>query len=94
MTSSRRLPVARGERLTFTFEGVPITAFQGETLAAALLAAGVEALGMTRDGRPRLPLCNMGTCFDCAVTVDGRPLVRACLTDVRNGMSVTRHRAS
>jgi len=35
----------------------------------------------------------MGTCFDCAVCVDGRPLVRACLTDAREGMTVTRQEA-
>ena len=80
--------------MAFTFEGQPLTAREGETLAAALLAAGVPAFGLTREGQPRLAFCNMGTCYDCAVTVDGQRLVRACLTEVRAGMNVTLHRAN
>jgi len=62
---------------------------EGDTVAAALLVAGIHEFGTTRDGDPRQPFCNMGTCFDCAVTIDGRPLIRACITPVRNGMDVT-----
>jgi len=93
MAHAHRLATPRGPELRFTFDGQPVTAFAGETLAAALLAAGVPAFGTTRLDAPRLPFCNMGTCFDCAVCVDGRPLVRACLTDVREGMTVTRQEA-
>lgn len=88
MTKSERLEITRGRPLRFTFEGIPVESFEGETLAAALLAANVPAFGVTREGKKRLPFCNMGTCFDCAVRVDGLGLVRACLTDVREGMSV------
>lgn len=94
MVQSRRIPATRGREVAFTFEAQALVAQEGETLAAALLAAGVPAFGLTRDGQPRLPFCNMGTCYDCAVTVDGQRLVRACLTDVRDGMVVTLHRAS
>lgn len=73
-----------------SFEGTAIPCFEGETIATALLAAGVENFGVTREGTPRAPLCNMGTCFECAVTVDGRPLVRTCLTPARDGMTVQR----
>lgn len=88
MPESHRLPARRGPRIEFTFEGEPIAAHEGETLATALLGAGVQAFGTTREGDPRAPLCNMGTCFDCAVTVDGRQLIRACLTPVADGMDV------
>lgn len=74
-------------------DGLPITAYRGETLAAALLAAGIGAFGHTRTDRPRLPLCNMGTCFDCALTVDGVELVRACLTPVADRMQVRTSRS-
>lgn len=94
MVQSRRMAAPRGKQVTFTFEAQPVTAHEGETLAAALLAAGVPAFGLTREGQPRLPFCNMGTCYDCAVTVDGQRLVRACLADVREGMTITLHRAS
>lgn len=89
-----RKPAPRGTTVSFTFEGRSVAAQAGETLAAALLAAGIIGFGATREGRPRMPMCNMGTCFDCAVTVDGQRLVRACLTDVRDGLCVTRHQAS
>lgn len=94
MTQATRMAASRGEPVSFTFEGQPVTAYLGETLATSLLAAAVPAFGLTREGAPRLPLCNMGTCFDCAVTVNGQLLVRACLTDVRDGHCVTRHEAT
>ena len=94
MTVARRIVAQRGKTVTFTFDGHPVTAHLGETLATALLAAQVPAFGLTREGAPRLPFCNMGTCFDCAVTVDGQRLVRACLTDVQDGLCVTRHEAA
>lgn len=92
--SASRVPAERGEPVEFEFEGETVESYEGETVAAALLVAGVPVFGVTRDGEPRLPLCNMGTCFDCAVTVDGERLVRACLADVRPGMAVERHEAS
>jgi predicted molibdopterin-dependent oxidoreductase YjgC len=88
MVKAIRMETPRGPEVRFTFDDAPMTAHAGETLAAALLAAGVPSFGITRQGQPRLPFCNMGTCFDCAVRVDGQPLVRACLTDVREGMDV------
>ncbi|MDO5739766.1 MAG: (2Fe-2S)-binding protein [Ornithinimicrobium sp.] len=89
MPSSSRLPAQRQRPIEFTFDGHVIGAFEGETLATALLAAQVGAFVLTRDGDPRLPLCNMGSCFDCVVTVDGTPWTRACLTPARQGMSVS-----
>ncbi|MFC0161059.1 (2Fe-2S)-binding protein [Mameliella alba] len=88
MVKAIRMETPRGPEVRFTFDGAPITGHTGETLAAALLAAGIPAFGITRQGQPRLPFCNMGTCFDCGVRVDGHPLVRACLTDVREGTDV------
>ncbi|QIM17704.1 (2Fe-2S)-binding protein [Leucobacter coleopterorum] len=92
--SASRIRADRGHPVDFEFDGGTVQSFEGETVAAALLAVGVSAFGVTREGEPRLPMCNMGTCFDCAVTVDGQLLVRACMTDVQSGMSVTRHEAS
>lgn len=88
----RRLPVSRGREVTVTLDGQPVTAYEGETLAAALLADRVGPFGHSRAGDPRAPLCNMGTCFECVLTVDGRPLVRSCLTPVVDGMAASRNR--
>jgi predicted molibdopterin-dependent oxidoreductase YjgC len=71
----------RGPAFTFTFEGAEIRAHPGETIGAALLAAGTRSLRSTRvQGRPRGLYCGIGACFDCLVTVNGRPSQRACLT--------------
>ena len=62
----------------------------GITLAAAIL--GLERKSTRRDlsGRPRAPLCGMGTCFECRATVDGRAHVRTCRVLVTDGMEVRR----
>ena len=72
----------------FTFDGQKMAALQGETIAAALGAAHVTSVRQARSGAPRGPFCGMGVCFDCLVTVNGRPSQRACLTKVEAGMEV------
>jgi predicted molibdopterin-dependent oxidoreductase YjgC len=72
-----------------TFDGRPIAVEPGQTIAAALVAAGVLAWRTTRyEGAPRGVFCGIGVCFDCLVTVNGEPSVRACLTEARDGDQV------
>lgn len=81
--------VGRGEPFAFTLDGRIIQAFPGETVAAALLAVDIRTLRRTeKTGAPRGVFCGMGICFDCLITVDGRPHLRACLTEARPGMDV------
>ena len=73
------------------WEAEEILAAPGDTLAAALLAAGVDVFRATPvSGAPRAPYCMMGACFECLVEVDGRPAVQACMTEVRQDMDVRR----
>src|SRR5215470_5932118 len=74
--------------IAFRFDGRELSALPGETIAAALAAADIVALRQARSGSPRGPFCGMGVCFDCLVTVDGRPNQRACLSKVEAGMDV------
>ncbi|GAB1338996.1 (2Fe-2S)-binding protein [Streptomyces sp. E-15] len=75
-----------GPAFTVTFDGRPLEALPGRTVAATLWAAGVTAWrGTRRTGRPRGVFCGIGVCFDCLVTVNGRPNQRACLVPVRPG---------
>jgi predicted molibdopterin-dependent oxidoreductase YjgC len=88
-----RVPVSagveRGEQLTFTFDDQPIVGFRGESVAAALLAAGRRIFRSTPlTGEPRGVFCGMGVCFDCLVVIDGEPSRRACVTFVTEGMRV------
>jgi predicted molibdopterin-dependent oxidoreductase YjgC len=78
-----------GRPLTLTVDGERVEAYAGETVAAALLACGCRTFRWT-DGHhaPRGLFCGMGVCFDCLVTVNGQPNVRACMTSVEEGMVV------
>ncbi len=79
----------RGRTISFTFDGQKMEAYEGETVAAALLASGCRSLRHTsRRGEPRGMFCGMGACFDCLMQIDGRPNVQACITPVRHGMCV------
>ena len=84
--------VPSGASISIDFEGRAVPAIEGETVAAALTAAGITALRRTRGGDPRGVFCGMGVCHECLVTVDARPGQRACMTEVREGMSVAAHR--
>jgi NADH dehydrogenase/NADH:ubiquinone oxidoreductase subunit G len=78
----------RGRAVTITVDGRPVAAYEGESLAAALFAAGQQILRTSpRRESPRGYFCGMGICHDCLMTVDGQPSVRACMTPVREGLS-------
>ena len=77
--------------VALTFDGDRVEARAGDSVAAALVASGRVANRITPAlGRPRGPWCLMGACHDCLVVVDGVPNTRACVTWVRDGMSVER----
>lgn len=78
----------RGASLSITFAGDLVPAVPGETIAAALVAHGMLAQGLGRDGAPRGHYCGMGVCHDCLVIIDGRAGQRSCLTKVASGMTV------
>lgn len=86
----QRLPEAdAAPRVAFTFDGQPVQARAGDTVAAALLAAGHDRCRSTPvSGAPRGPYCLMGTCFECLVTIDGLGNRQACQVPVREGMTV------
>ncbi len=67
-------------------DGAAIPARPGQTLAAALIAAGHRSWRTTRvAGRPRGLFCGIGACYDCLVVLNGRPNTRACLVVVEPG---------
>jgi predicted molibdopterin-dependent oxidoreductase YjgC len=69
-----------------TFDGCALPVEAGQTVAAVLLAAGIRSWRTTRfAGRPRGLFCGIGACFDCLVTVNGTPSVRACLVSAKPG---------
>ncbi len=73
----------------FTVDGQTYLAYAGDTIASALYAAGKRAWRHSHAGDPRGLLCGIGHCFDCLVTVNGVPNVRACQTVVEPSIMMT-----
>ena len=65
-----------------------VTAAQGASVAAVLLGAGVMSFRHSVTGEPRAPLCGMGVCFECRVTIDGVAHSRSCQISIREGMEI------
>ncbi|MDO4568339.1 MAG: (2Fe-2S)-binding protein [Clostridia bacterium] len=79
----------RERRVTIFYNGEPIEAYEGESIAAALHAAGVRVLGYSSElHRPRGFYCAIGNCSSCMMVVDGVPNVKTCITPIRDGMRV------
>jgi predicted molibdopterin-dependent oxidoreductase YjgC len=75
--------------ITIKIDGKSVEVDAGTNLAAALLNSGVNAFRNSVTTEPRQPLCAMGICFECRVTIEGEPHQRSCLIPVREGMNVT-----
>src|ERR687898_1361528 len=90
-----RLPQRSGERidrsrkLSFEFDGKPVRALEGDTIASALFAGGRRVFSRSfKYHRPRGLLCCSGSCPNCLMTVDGVPNVRVCVEPVRHGAEI------
>ena len=88
--SSNLLPeVQRGKPVNITVNGTSIEAYQGETVAAALLAAGIRTVRKSQKfDQPRSLYCGMGVCYECLVTINGIHGKRSCVTYVEEGMVI------
>lgn len=87
----KRLPRSDPKTVTIHIEDQPVQAAVGDTVAAAMLAAGFVSLRTTPVSQsPRGPYCLMGVCFDCLAEIDGVPNRQACMTTVAEGMRVSR----
>ena len=89
MPDLRISSVRRGAKIEIFVNGKGCTAYEGESVHAALLAAGYRALRRTpKFHQPRGIFCGMGVCYDCLVTVNGVPNQRACMTAVEDRMEI------
>ena len=80
--------VDRGAAVEIVVDGRPVEAFMGESVAAALYAAGIRELRKSPSAEgPRGMFCLMGVCQECVVRIDGR-LVPSCQEPVRAGLDV------
>ena len=68
-------------------DGRALTVAEGTSVAAALALGSDGCTRTSVSGQRRAPLCGMGICQECRVTIDGRRRL-ACQTLCRDGMQV------
>jgi predicted molibdopterin-dependent oxidoreductase YjgC len=94
----KRLPDPSGAgvgTVAATVDGAPIVARRGDTVAAALLAAGcIDFRATPVIGSRRGPYCMMGVCYDCLVTIDGEPNQQACMRRIEDGMRIEKQQGA
>lgn len=77
------------EKITIYVNENPIEAYKGEMVASALIASGIKVFRKTpKLHKPRGIFCSIGRCTDCALTINGVPNVRSCITEVEEGMRI------
>ncbi|WGS54821.1 (2Fe-2S)-binding protein [Paraburkholderia sp. D15] len=74
--------------MLLTVNGCAVEVDVGTTVAAALVIAGVNGTRVSVGGELRTPLCGMGVCQECRVTIDGCAHVLACQTLCSDGQVV------
>ena len=74
-------------QLTVTVNGVAVEVAVGATVAVAAALAG-QSGRISISGQPRGPLCGMGICFECRMTINGTPHCRSCQILCEPGMEV------
>ncbi len=85
-----RIPsISRGRGIKVFVNGREVLAYEGETVLAALIAAGRRTFRKSlHNGEGRGAFCGMGVCYECLVSINGRPNQRACMTEVENLMEI------
>jgi sarcosine oxidase subunit alpha len=78
----------KGRRIDIVVNGKPMSVISGATVAAALLNEALPRFRESVIGEARGPVCGMGVCYECRVTINDVPQQRACLTVVEHGMRV------
>jgi aerobic-type carbon monoxide dehydrogenase small subunit (CoxS/CutS family) len=74
--------------IQLTINGRTVSVPEGSIVAAAIARAGVTTYRRSVNGEARAPLCGMGICFECRVTINGQSHVLSCLTLCAEGMEV------
>ena len=76
------------ETVTLTVNGQTVRVPAGSTVATAVWLTGVTTFRRSITGQARAPLCGMGICYECRVTVNGQPYARSCQLVCDAGMEV------
>ena len=88
-TDLRIAGIDRKGPITIRVNGRSLAATPGETVLAALTAAGFRVLKKSNvRGEARGAFCGMGVCYECLVTINGVPKQRSCMAEVAENMEI------
>lgn len=77
------------KKVKIYFNGKRLEAYEGEMIAAALIANGIKVFRYTkRENKPRGVFCDIGICTDCVMVVNKVPNITTCITPVRDGLRI------
>ena len=76
------------ETITLSVNGRAVAAPEGSTVATAVALSGATMFRLSVTGQPRAPLCGLGICFECRVTINGQPHARSCQIVCQDKMDV------
>ena len=76
------------EQIHLRVNGQTVSVPAGTIVAAAVAAAGITRFRRSVSHQPRGPLCGMGICMECRVTIDEQAHCRSCQTPCEEGMEV------
>ena len=77
-----------GNSVTVFVNGQRVDVPPGTAVAAAVALAGLSQFRRSVSGTVRGPLCGMGICFECRVTINDQPHCRSCVTLCEEGMEI------
>ena len=80
----------KSNKVSFFFENKKYVAYEGETVASALIRNGINHFRIDKDNNPRSPYCNMGICNDCILNINGHPSIKSCLKKIKNNDKIYR----
>ena len=77
------------KQIKININGIETTVYKGDSVLASLVASGYKILKKSRKlNENRGPVCGMGVCYECQVTINGVPNQRACMKEVEEEMTV------
>jgi predicted molibdopterin-dependent oxidoreductase YjgC len=76
------------DSIALTIDGQSIKVPEGTSVASAVLIARASGFRRSVTGQLRGPLCGMGICYECRLTIDGLPQRTSCQTPCRPGMEI------
>lgn len=87
--SNRLVEQTHMKKVNFTFNDQKLEGYEGEVIAAAIIANGIIAFRTcSKTNEKRGVYCGIGHCFECRAIVNGTANVRTCVTPLKEGTEI------